>query len=209
MFKNRVEAGKELASHLLKYKSENGIVLGLPRGGVVPACKVAKALNWPLDVFISRKITAPLNPEYAIGAITENGLLELNDELISELPDIDAEYIAHEIKHQKEEIARRKELFRNGRDLPDLKKKTVILVDDGVATGFTLLAAINSLRKLGAKKIIAAVPIVPKEIKKAFNEKVDQFIALKTPEVFFAVGEFYEEFPQVEDEEVIKILQKK
>lgn len=208
-FKNRAQAGKELAKHLIKYKSDKGIVLGIPRGGVVVANEVANALNWPLDVFISRKIPAPLNPEYAIGAITETGYLIINEQLIGSMPDIDPVYIDEQIKHQTEEVKRRKNLFRKNKDLPNLKNKTVILVDDGIATGLSLLASIKSLKNIEVKKIIVAVPVAPAGIKNAFLDHVDKFIALETPEDFIAVGQFYIDFPQVDEKEALVILQKK
>ena len=208
-FKDRVEAGKELALHLEKFKNEKGIVLGLPRGGVVVAKEVANKLGWPLDVFISRKISLPLNPEYAIGAITETDTVKLNEQLISSVGNIETSYIEEEVKRQEDEAQRRKNLFRNGEDLPDISDKTVILVDDGIATGFTVFAAIEALKKLKPQKIIIAVPVAPAEIKQDFLDYVDKFIALETPENFLSVGQFYDEFPQISDKEVADILKTK
>lgn len=205
MIKNRLEAGKLLAKNLSSIKQENGIVLGLPRGGVVPAKEIASELNWPLDVFISRKLTPLENPEFAIAAITETGHLEVNEQIISSLATLDAQYLEEQKIREEKEIERRKLLFRKGRELA-VKDKTVIIADDGIATGLTLLAAINSVKKLGAKKVIVAVGVAPKDTVEDFKTITDRFEALESPQTFFAVGQFFEDFNEVTDEEVINIL---
>lgn len=209
MFKDRQEAGQKLAKKLDGFKAENGIVLGIPRGGVVPAFMIAKTLSWPLDVFISQKIPAPLNPEVALGAVTEAGTVALNDEIINTIPNIDPDYVAEETAKKEKEIKDRITIYRGGKPLQNLKNKAVILVDDGVATGFTTLAALDALKNKGAAKVIVAVPVIPADTAARIAEVADIVITLITPEVFFAVGQFYANFPQVSDEEVIKLLQKK
>jgi putative phosphoribosyl transferase len=208
MLKNRAEAGKLLAEKVSKFKNENGIIIGLPRGGVVVAKEIANKLNWPLDVFISKKITPLQNPEYAIAAITETKHLEQNEQIISSLTTLDTDFINKQLKWLEDEIERRKVLFRKGKNLI-VAEKTVILVDDGIATGLTLLAAIKSLKKLGAKKIILAIGVVPQDTIKNFSESVDDFIFLESSNNFFSVGQFYEDFLAVTDDEVIKILYNK
>lgn len=202
-FKDRKEAGEKLAEVLKNYSDKNGIVLAIPRGGVVVGYEIAKKLNYPLDVIIPRKIGAPDNPEFALGAIGFDGEFIPNPEITESL--IDRNYLKEEIERQKEEIKRRLKIYRGSRPLPDLKNKIVILTDDGIATGSTMLAAVKSLEGK-AKKIIIAVPVAPSETYYRFLKIVDEFVCLYLPELFFAVGQFYENFTQTPDEEVIKIL---
>lgn len=204
VFKDRVDAGKKLAERLEKYKGPDTIVFGIPRGGVVLAYEVAVALNAPLDVIIPRKIGAPGQPELAIGAIG-NDITVLEESTIRYLG-VSQEYIQREIERQKQEIARRWKLYRDDKPFPDIKGKTVLLVDDGVATGNTTLAAIRALREREPGKLVLAVPVGPPETIERIRPEVDDLVVLETPEMFMAVGYWYEQFEQTSDEEVIALL---
>lgn len=205
IFKDRQSAGKLLAERLKGdwgNLGDKGIVLGIPRGGVVVAKEVAKELKLPLDIIVTRKIGAPYQPELALGAVDADG------EIVGEIRKIGGmkEIIEREIG----EIKRREVLYRGGRKPLEVSGKTVILVDDGIATGATTLAAINYLKRHHAKKIILAVPVASKEsMEKAIREvgDVGEVVVLETPEYFQAVGQFYQEFKEVGDEEVIQLLQ--
>lgn len=218
MYTNREEAGLRLAQKLsLRLHSvaqgrrlHDVLVLGIPRGGVVTAYTVAKILKVPLDVIVTRKIGAPNQPELAIGAVGPNGTVILDDRLIEELG-VEKKYLNREIRAQRLEVSRRMKKFRAGRSPLKLRLrlKTIILVDDGIATGATVEAAIKYLRKVGVKKIILAVPVAPKDTARRLGSLADDSIVLETPQDFYAVGQFYEDFPQVTDEEVVELLQSK
>ena len=203
MIKDRTEAGKLLAKRLDKYK-ENVVVLAIPRGGVVVGNEIAKELGCKLDVVISKKVTPPDNPEYAIGAITHDGTVfqGKNWENYSKHPDF-----GNELSKKKEEVQRRLKDFRGISDYM-FDDKTVILVDDGIATGATVFAILNWLKKQKVQKIILAVPVMPPEIFEAMQDFCDEIISLEIPHDFAAVGQFYHEFLQVSDDEVISILKK-
>lgn len=206
IFKNRIQAGEELAKKLRQFKgSAETIVLGLPRGGAVVAAAVAKELGLPLDIIVLRKIGAPGNPEFAIGAITEDGEAVLDKAAIVAWQ-IPAEYIKQEITKETQEARRRLKLYRGERALLNLKNKTAILVDDGIATGATMAAAIISARAKGAKKVIVAAPVIAVDTLETLQKETDEVIYLDAPAYFGAVGAFYENFEQVEDEEVITLL---
>jgi len=207
LFKDRIQAGQKLAEKLLEYKDKNVIILAIPRGGVVVAYEIAKVLNAPLDLIIPRKIGAPYQPELAIGAITQDGTIILNEDIVSYLP-IPENYIKNEAERQKKEIERRLIKYRGNAIEPNLENKIVIIVDDGIATGATMLAAIASIRKKKPSKIVVAIPVAPPESLEKIKEYADEIICLQTPEPFFAIGQFYERFEQLEDEEVIDILNK-
>ncbi len=207
IFEDRQDAGKKLAEKLLQYQNiPDGIVVGLPRGGVVVACEVARRLSLPLDVVCPRKIGAPFNPEYAIGAITETGEGIFNEEAISYL-NISAEHIKETVEFEKKQAQRRLELFRKGLPPRDFKDKIMIIVDDGLATGSTMKAAIKSVKAEGAKEIICAVPVSPPDTYREIEGMVDKIICLDTPHLFQAVGQFYEDFRATEDEDVAAIMQ--
>lgn len=203
-FKNRKDAGKKLAEKLASLKALSPVVLAIPRGGVVVGDIIANALNAKLDLVVPRKIGAPYNPELAIGAVMHDGTCYLNRDIIAAL-NISENYIIREIEVQKMEIERRLQLYRKTKDY-DLRDKNIILVDDGIATGATMLAAINWLKKQQPKKIVVAVPVLPAETLELLKKEVDEVIYVLAPYEFEAVGEFYEDFRQVEDEEVIKIM---
>lgn len=206
LFEDRHDAGKRLAGSLVQFRGKNAIVLGLPRGGVVVAYEVAKELALPLDVIITRKIGAPGNPEYAIGAIAENGELLLNEEEIRNF-DIPSSYLADEVRRKQEEIERRARFYRGGAAPPVLRNRTAIVVDDGVATGFTTAAAIRAVRREAPRTIVLAVPVAPRQTLQWLATVADEVVCLATPEPFFAVGRFYVNFDQVEDDEVRQYLQ--
>ena len=205
-FTDRVDAGKRLASALKNFSGKNGIVLAIPRGGVVVGYVIAKALNLPLDVIIPRKIGAPNNPELAIGAVAEDGTAILDDNLISYLG-VSREYIKEETERQKHEIARRLKLYRQDASYPNLKGLDVIVVDDGIATGSTMKAALASVKNRGAASITVGVPVGPPSTIEELEKMADRVVCLYTPEYFQAIGEFFSDFSQTEDEEVIRLLQ--
>lgn len=205
LFEDRHDAGKRLAERLQQHRGSDAIVLGLPRGGVVVAYEVARALDLPLDVVIVRKIGAPGNPEYAIGAIAENGELSLNEEEI-EAYGIPRSYVEREVARQQQEIAERKQRYRDGRGLPQLRDRPAIVVDDGVATGFTTATALKAVRKERPRRMVLAVPVAPRETLQWLGSLADEVVCLATPEPFLAVGRFYVDFSQVSDDEVRQLL---
>ena len=207
MFQDRKEAGRKLADKLAKYTDEKDIiVLALPRGGVAIGAEIAKKIGASLDVIITRKIHFPGEPEVAIGAIAENGKVALNDQIVKRY-NIPQSYLDEEICRQKAEIERRLIAYRDGKKLAFIKDKIIILVDDGVATGFTIIAAINALKDEGIKKLIVAVPVSPQDTFLKLKSLVDKIICLETPEVFLAIGNFYYDFEQLTDEEVMQLIQ--
>jgi len=206
IFKDRIEAGQKLAKALEEYKGQKDtIILGLPRGGVVTGFEIAKALELPLDLVVPRKIGAPGNPEFAIGAITEEGEGIFNEGVIRDY-EISKEYITRTVEEEKKEAQRRLKTYRGDRPPLDLKEKTVILVDDGIATGLTVRAAIKSVKNRDPKKIVVAVPCGAKDSIDQIKKEVDEVICLHAPIFFGAVGAFYREFPQTTDEEVIELI---
>jgi putative phosphoribosyl transferase len=205
-FKDRLDAGRQLALSLLSYKNKpNVIILGLPRGGVIIAHEVASKLQLPLDIICARKVGAPHNDELAIGAITENGEGYFNQELIDRL-EINDEYLKKTVEKEKTEAQRRFNLYRNNRPILNLQNSVVILVDDGMATGATMKASIQSLRSRNAAKIIVGVPVSSIDTFEEIKGAVYQVIALYLPFPFYAVGQFYQNFSQTTDAEVIELL---
>lgn len=205
-FYDRNEAGRLLAEALMQYKNaKQTIVLGLARGGVVVAYEVATALYLPLNVVVPRKIGAPGNSEFAIGAIMENGQAIFNDRTIQMLR-IPQSYIDSEVEKEKELARQRLALYREKVPMPDIRGQTVILVDDGIATGATMLVAIKSLKYDGVKKIIVAVPVSSGEAMRSIRPEVDEIICLHVDENLGAIGFFYTLFNQTDDSEVVKLL---
>lgn len=204
-FQDRREAGIKLAEALMTYAGQRGIVLGLPRGGVVVGYEIARTLKMPLDVVIVRKIGAPENPEYALGAVAENGEVLLDHEAIR-LFGVSQAYIEDEIQRQKAEIERRRQIYRGGRPLRPLKDLLVIVVDDGIATGFTMRASLRAVRAERPAKTVMAVPVAPPESFQSLAGEADEAVCLHQPYPFFAVGQFYWDFSQVTDEEVVALL---
>jgi putative phosphoribosyl transferase len=212
MFYDRKEAGQKLAKAIksqisgtaksVVLKSQNSVILALPRGGVIVAKEIADVLKIPLDVLVVRKIGYPGNPEYAIGAVGESGEIVLSEEGKV----VDPNYLKNEVKKEKEEVKRRLKEYRGKKQKLDLKNKTVILVDDGLATGLSMKAAIKEVETQNPKKIIVAIPIAPPETIEELKKEVDEIIVLETPSPFFAIGNFYTKFDQVTDEEVKEAL---
>jgi len=204
-FTDRIDAGKRLASVLKDFTGKNGVVLAIPRGGVVVGFEIAKALNLHLDVIIPRKIGSPENPELGIGAVAEDGTTILDNQLIKYLA-VSKEYVAIETQRQKHEIGRRLKLYRQDASYPNIKGLDVIVVDDGIATGSTMKAALASVRNRGASSVTVAVPVGSPSTIEELNELADRVVCLYTPEYFQAIGEFYNDFSQTPDEEVIRLL---
>jgi predicted phosphoribosyltransferase len=205
-FPNRAEAGRQLAEKLEKYAGgDDVIVLGLPRGGVPVAYEVAKRLRASLDVFIVRKLGVPGFEELAAGAIASGGVRVLNEDVMRTIPYADAAIEAVTIK-ETAELQRREQIYRDGRPAPELRDRIVILVDDGLATGATMRAAVKALRESGAAKIVVAVPVGPPDTCREIEQQADETICLSTPEFFQAVGQYYEDFSQTSDANVRELL---
>lgn len=205
---NRQEAGKILARELTNYANQdNVIVLALPRGGVPVAYEVASKLHAPLDVFIVRKLGAPGHSELAMGAIAMGNVEIFNEDIIRELS-ISKEAIQFVIAEEREELKRREKKYRGNLAFPSIKDKIVILVDDGIATGATMRAAILSIRQLNPATIVVAVPVADKQMCEKLQPLVDKLICPRRPIHFYAVGAWYEDFSQTEDNEVYALLQK-
>lgn len=208
IFKDRKDAAQKLIPKLQKYKNNpKAIVLALPRGGIILAYEIAKELKLPLDLIISQKIGAPFLEEFAIGAITEDGESFFDENIISSY-DISKEYIEQETKKKIKEANRRENLYRKNLPPLNLQDKIAILVDDGVATGATMLVTIKSVKAKKAKKIVVAIPVIAPNSLQKIEKEVDQVIYLDAPQSFGAVGEFYEYFDQINDNTVIELLKK-
>jgi putative phosphoribosyl transferase len=206
IFANRTEAGRGLALHLKKYANRDDvIVLGAPRGGVPIAFEVATALKAPLDVFVLRKLGVPGREELAFGAIASGGVRVLDRRTIEGLgmTGLDIERVT---RAEKQELERRELAYRGGRPPLDVAGMTVILVDDGIATGASVRAAINALRQMKPARIVIAVPVAPPSVCDRLLPEVDEFVCLEMPEPFYGVGQFYDDFSQVSDEEVKELL---
>jgi putative phosphoribosyl transferase len=206
MFRNREEAGRMLADKLSQYRNDpTALLLALPRGGVAVGYQLSLALHLPLDVFITRKIGAPSNPEYAIGAVAETGLRYLNQEAVSAFG-LSRYELDRLILIQEKEIARRKNLYRQGRPLPQLTGRTVLLVDDGIATGSTFLASALAIRSVQPHRLVGVIPVGPPSTIREVRAHVDELVVLMTPDPFEAVGSFFMDFTQVEDRDVVEYL---
>lgn len=205
-YRDRQEAGVILAKHLKDYANlPNVLILALPRGGVPVASAVAKVLQLPFDIFIVRKLGVPQHEELAMGAIASGGEVIYNVSLMHQLNlgQPDAEQV---LAIEQKELLRREQLYRHGKSLPDLRGKTIILIDDGIATGYTMRAAIKALRKLAPEAIVVAVPVAAKSTCEEMLPLVDALVCPSQPEQFIAVGLWYEQFPQLTDEEVCEVL---
>lgn len=206
VFKDRKEAGRLLAQKLSGYKDVNGIVLAIPSGGVPVAAEIAKVLGLPLDVIIVRKIQLPDNPEAGFGAVGPDGEVLLNMNLISQLC-LTEEEVKRQIQITVDTIKRRNELFREGRPFPLLKDSVVIIVDDGLASGYTMLSAVDFIKRHKPEKVVIAVPTAPKGTVDLILSQVDELVCLNVRSGFtFAVADAYEKWYDLEDEEVISIL---
>lgn len=203
-FRDRTDAGRRLAQALMKYQNQDGVVYALPRGGVVLGAEVARALGMPLDLLIPRKVGHPLQPEYAICAVVENGEMVCNQR---EVARVDPEWFRREVKAERDEAARRRVLYLGGREPVPAAGKTAIIVDDGIATGLTMEVSIRDARRRGPARLVVAVPVAPPETAERMSREVDEFIVLDpSPYYLGAVGAYYDYFSQVTDDEVIALL---
>jgi putative phosphoribosyl transferase len=207
LYRDREDAGSSLASRLAHLKDDQPVVVGLPRGGVPVAFEVARALEAPLDVVVVRKLGVPVRPELAMGAIGEEGVLVLNKALVQALA-IGRDELEAVVAREEAELARRQRLYRGDRSPVPVAGRTVILIDDGIATGSTAIAAARVLRERGAKHVVLAVPVGPPDAAARFSQEVDEFVCLQAPDWFFAVGACYEHFGQTSDEEVSELLER-
>lgn len=207
MFYDRRQAGRQLAEQLMGYRAARPVVLGLPRGGLPVAYEVAVALKAPLDVLVARKIGAPMQPEFAIGAVAPGGVLFLNRQAVEDL-DIDNEALRRLVLQKQAEVEDRNRRYRGSDVLPEIKGRTVILVDDGIATGLTVMAAVRAVRKEGPQHVVLAVPVSSFEAAEWLREEVDNLVCLIIPEELVAVGSWYGQFETVSDEEVTGLLHK-
>lgn len=207
-FRDRVEAGRQLAVVLRTYQDRRPFVLGIPRGGVVVAYEVALALDAPLDVTVPRKLRAPQNPELAVGAVAHDGSVYLDEELVRSLRITD-EYLREERVAQLDEIQRRMRLYRGDRPMPDLTSHAALVIDDGIATGSTMIAALRATRAMRPEVVIAAIPVAPPDGIRRLRAEADEVYCLLMPEFFYAVGQFYDNFDQTTDDEVTEFLRQR
>lgn len=208
MFRDRKEAAKKLSLELGRHCGSDCIILGIPRGGAIIAKYVGDRLNKPWDIIIPKKVGLPFNKEIAMGAVAQDGTYILNEEIIKyyNIPD---EYIKSNIEIQTQEIKRRLNAYRNSDDFPDVEGRVVIIVDDGIATGFTLLAAIKSVKNHKPKRIVVGVPVASAEAVEMVGKYVDEIVCLKIPQNFASVGENYLDFNENTDEEIIELFKQK
>ena len=205
MFRDREDAARQLAAQLKGRVLHEPLVLAIPRGGVVTGAILARGLGAELDVVLSRKLRAPGQPELAIGAVSEEGQVYLNHHAEGFLDTLE-DYLAEERRHQMEEIARRRRLFRKARPPARIAGRSVIVTDDGIATGSTMIAALKTIKGRKPRELIVAVPVASPERLQEVRHWCDEVVCLHSPEWFWAVGQFYENFPQVEDSEVERLL---
>lgn len=205
LFANREDAGERLGKALARFRGQRPLVLGIPRGGVPVAAQVAKALDGDLDVIVARKLGSPFSPELAVGAVTADGLRYLNAQTIEELG-VPADYLDQVTKEKRAEAEARERRFRAGKAPLSVEGRTVILVDDGLATGSTMIAAARSVRARHPQRLVIAIPVAPRETCDAMRAEADEVTCLEMPEFFMAVGLHYRDFSQTEDEDVERIL---
>jgi predicted phosphoribosyltransferase len=205
MFTNRKDAGRKLLKEIERFKSENPLILAVPRGGVIIAHEMIKELALEWDLIIPRKIGSPHNKEVAIGAISYDGSYFTNKDYVAMLGITDI-YIEEEAAFQLNEIKRRMREYKGTDVFPNVKDRTVIIIDDGIATGFTILAAIKSVKNQGAKKVVIAVPVAPRDTVERLSPEVDEVICLEVPEEFYAVGMHYKDFSEVTEVEIAAIM---
>jgi putative phosphoribosyl transferase len=209
LFADRSEAGRALAQRLLQFKNERPVVLALPRGGVPVGFEVARTLDAPLDLVLVRKIGAPFQPELAVGAVVDGDRPEtvLNEEVLREFQ-IPQSFIAEESARQLAEIERRRKLYLAGRKRAPVEGRTAIVVDDGIATGATMEAALHATRRANPKRLVLATPVAPADTLERLRAQVDEVVCLATPRLFGAIGAFFEDFRQLSDEDVVDLLRR-
>jgi len=207
IFQDRQDAGKQLARALLRFKASDPIVLALPRGGVPVAFEIARALEAPLDLVLVRKIGAPDQPELALGAVVDGEKTEIvvNEDVLEELA-LSESFVRERAAREIEEIERRRRLYLRGRDRVPVAGKTALVVDDGIATGATMRAALRAVRRRQPSRLVLAVPVAPAETVESLRSEVDEVVCLSTPSFFGAIGYFYHDFRQVDDDEVRRLL---
>lgn len=210
MFANRRSAGRQLCARLQHLRQERPVVLALPRGGVPVGFEIAEDLDAPLDIVLVCKIGAPDQPELALGAVADGAdpQISISSDLAAALG-VDAAYIKNETARQLDEIERRRKIYRGDRPPVPLAGRTAIVVDDGIATGSTMRAALRAIRKAGAGKIVLAVPVAPGDAIEALRNEADEIVCLATPRRFFAVGAHYTEFTQLADADVVSLLERR
>ncbi len=206
-FHDRKEAGQQLAPQLSRYAADSPVILALPRGGVPVGYEVAKALGARLEVWVVRKIGVPWHPELGVGAVAEGGFVHLNRDILQNIGLTDGELEAA-IVGQRREVEARVKRFRGGLAAPTIKDRTVIVVDDGIATGGTVRAAIRSIRAQAPKQLVLAVPVVAFATVKTLAPEVDELVCLRQPHDLYAIGLWYDDFSQVSDEEVVRLLER-
>lgn len=204
-FRDRADAGRRLAARLAPFRAEEPVVLGMARGGVVVAAEVAQAVGAPLDVLVIRKVGAPSQPEYGIGAVAPGGGRSFDQTSVAALG-LTSEELARLAAAEEQELKRRVDAYRQGRPEPSLRDRTVILVDDGLATGVSAIAAVEYVRAQGARRIVLASPICSPTAAARLRRHVDEVICLCSPEGFRSVGQWYESFDQTSDEQVLELL---
>lgn len=207
IFANRTEAGRRLARYLTRYADRKDvIVLGAPRGGVPVAFEVAKALRVALDVFVMRKLGVPGHEELAFGAIASGGVRIVNQRMVEQLGMTERD-VERVVQNEQRELERREREYRHGRARLDVSGRTVILIDDGIATGASVLAAIRALQQMKPAALVVATPVAPRETCERLRAEVDEFVCPETPEPFYGVGQFYDDFSQTSDDEVTELLE--
>ncbi|HEQ72535.1 MAG TPA: phosphoribosyltransferase [Spirochaetia bacterium] len=205
-FSDREEAGREIAAYMKEYRGAQTVVLGILRGGIIVARTLADELGAACDMVLARKLGAPFNPELAVGAVSEEGELFVNPRLVGKGEEDDNAYIQDEKERQLAEIKRRRTLFRKEYPKISLTGKTVIVTDDGIATGSTMRAALWSAGKDSPERLVAAVPVAAEDTVVSLAQDADEILCLRAPRMFYGVGQFYRKFPQVSDREVLEVL---
>jgi len=206
-FRDREDAGRQLAERIVQYRAEDPMVLALPRGGVPVGYEVARTLQAPLDIFIARKLGAPNQPELGIGAVAQDGTRVVNERIVRKI-DVSEDYVERVAAEETAEAERRLKLFRGDRPEFEIRERTAILVDDGIATGMTTRAAIQALRRQNPRRLILAVPVCAAQTAEWLRQEVDELIYLEAPSNLVAIGFWYQNFEQTSDEEVIELLER-
>jgi putative phosphoribosyl transferase len=205
VFRDRRDAGRRLAERLRSLQGDDVVVLGLPRGGVPVAAEVARALDAPLDVIVVRKLGVPFQPELGMGAVGEDGIRIVNDDVVR-AAGVDEATLAAVERREQAEVQRRSERFRGGSPRVPLEGRTAVVIDDGIATGSTARAACEVARRLGARRVVLAVPVAPPAAAAELASAADEFVCLEAPSRFHAVGQWYDDFAQTSDDEVVALL---